>query len=108
VVQDWADAMRRLKGRVSGALYSELLNLGPGAVDQIVALANNDSALASYAEAWQAKYNIAGAMGAESVRAAQQVDQLIEKQVNTFNITNADPNAVANIVITKLRVAGYA
>ena len=105
-VQDWAAAMNQIKGKVSAALYSELLNLGPGAVDEIVALANSPEALASYASAWQQKLDIAGRMGVEAARAQQQVDQLIEKQINTINVTGADPEKVAELVVRKLRLAG--
>jgi hypothetical protein len=105
-VRDWAAAMQQIKGKVSAALYSELLNLGPGAVDEIVALANSPEALAEYASAWQQKLDIAGKMGVEAARAQQQVDQLIEKQINNITVTGADPEKVAEIVVRKLRLAG--
>ena len=105
-IQDWAAAMKELKGKVSAALYSELLNLGPGAVDEILALANNSQALADYASAWQQKYDVAAGMGAEAAKENYRVDQLIERQINTINVTGADPEKVADLVVRKLRLAG--
>jgi len=105
-VQDWATAMKDLKGKVSAALYRELLNLGPGAVDSIMALVRDEGALADYASAWQQKYDIAATMGAEAAKENYRVDQLIEKQINTINVTGADPEKVADLVVKKLRLAG--
>ena len=55
---------------------------------------------------WQEKYAIAAGMGVEAARAQQQVDQLIEKQINTIHVTGADPEKVAELVVRKLRLAG--
>jgi hypothetical protein len=105
-VQEWADALKRIKGNVSDALYQYLLNLGPSAVDEIVALSNDNGALQTYAGAWQQKADIAAPLGAESAQYQYKADMLIQKQVNTFNVSGADPQKVADIVVARLRLAG--
>jgi hypothetical protein len=106
-MQDWVDAMGQLKGKVSTALYSELLNLGPSAVDQIRALVNDSDALSSYQSAWQTKNDLAAGMGNEAGSLNYKAQQVIEKQINTINVIgNGNVDAIAAAVVKKLRLAG--
>jgi hypothetical protein len=106
-VQDWAEALKAIKGKVSGALYSELRDLGPGAVDELMALARDDQALADYAGAWQQKYNVAASLGVESAKDANRIDQNIESQVNTINVIGSgNEEALAKAIVKRLRLAG--
>jgi hypothetical protein len=106
-MQDWVDAMGQLKGKVGTALYSELLNLGPGAVDQIRALVNDSDALSSYQSAWQTKNDLAAGMGNEAGSLNYKAQQVIESQVNTINVIGSgNVDAIAAAVVKKLRLAG--
>lgn len=105
-IKDWQAAMGKLKGQVSEQLYQYLLSLGPAAVDEVVALANNSEALQAYAAAWQEKYSIAGKLGAESAAYQYKVDTMIQKQINNINVTGADPAKVADEVMKRLKKAG--
>ena len=105
-VEDWANALKQLKGKVSGALYSELMNLGPSAADELMALASDQQALNDYASAWQQKYDIAAGVGVEAAASQYQVDQMIQSQVINITVVSNDPQAAAAAVVKKLRLAG--
>jgi hypothetical protein len=106
-MQDWVTAMGQLKGKVGTALYSELLNMGPGAVDQIRALVNDGEALGSYESAWQKKNDLASGMGREAAGLNYKSGQYIENQVNTINVIGSgNVDAVAAAVVKKLKMSG--
>lgn len=102
-MQDWQAAMQAIKGKVSDQLYQYLLQLGPSAVDEVVALSKNPDALASYAASWQQKYAIAGTMGAQAAKYNYSIGTKIDKQVNTITVVSNDPNKAADAVIARLK-----
>lgn len=105
-MQDWVSAMGSLKGKVSDSLYRELLNMGPGAVDQIKALVNNSDALSRYEAAYNERNRLASGMGDQAAGLNYKADQVIEKQINNITVTGTDPEKVAELVVKKLRLAG--
>jgi hypothetical protein len=109
VMQEWASAMKSLKGRVSDALYRELFNMGPSAVDQIKALAGMSSTeLASYNQDYNDIQKIAGTMGKEAGTANWKADQYIASQTNNIYVSGAGSvETVVNRVLEKLKAAGY-
>lgn len=104
-VKDWAEALKSIKGKVSAEVYAYLRDLGPSAVNEIVALSKDDAALQQYAGAYTAKQDAAQALGYESAKYAYSIGTKIDKMVNTFNITG-DVTKIVDAVVAKLRLAG--
>lgn len=105
-MQDWVSAMGEIKGKVSGALYRDLLNMGPAAADQIRALLNDGDALSRYESAYTERNRLAGGMGQESAWANYQAQTRIDNQVNNITVVTNDEEKIKAVVVRTLRLAG--
>jgi hypothetical protein len=110
-MSEWRSAMTTLQNRgVSGEMLNDLRSMGPGAVDSIKALAGmSDSKLKEYVGLYGQKNSIAGGEASKLVAGQNTIETNIEKQI-VINVTGvkSDGEAVANAIVKKLRVAGYA
>lgn len=108
---DWRKSMSVLESRgVSGQMLNDLRSMGPSAVDSINALAGmSDSKLKEYIGLYGQKGAIGGTEAAKLVGSQNAIETNIEKQV-IINATGSkgDAEAIANVIMKKLRLAGYA
>ncbi len=106
---EWQSSLANLSKRgVAGDIMTELRGMGPGAVDQIGALARMDDAqLNEWLSMYRQRQGIASTEGDKYATSQWRADQYVENMNNTINITEAsDPEYIAKLVVKKLRLAG--
>ncbi|HOF38703.1 MAG TPA: hypothetical protein PLD73_01420 [Candidatus Hydrogenedentes bacterium] len=106
---EWQSSLANLSKRgVAGDIMTELRGMGPGAVDQIGALARMDDAqLNEWLSMYRQRQGIASTEGDKYATSQWRADQVIENMTNNITINEAsDPEYIANLVVKKLRLAG--
>jgi hypothetical protein len=109
-MMDWKSNLAILEKKgVSGENLNELRGMGPSAGGEITGLAQlSASKLKEYFAGVNKIQGIAGGEASKFVSTAEQIGTKIEKQVNIYATgAKGDAIAIADMIVKKLRVAGY-